>query len=228
MPQLSEQTVQRRALQFLKEWYRKKARKGKMYLQAEVRTRLDYGGKRADGLLAFQHFWWGTTVVSMEAKSMKTLAAMKTQFDLSVFLLNCLRAGGLFCILSGCFFALFWMDDPMMRIFLPLNAFIVGAAAYGLLTFGSYRHKVAPVLNQLAEYPANERWLAFSRDSWRKLNREKRRELTKLCKAHRIGILLIDSGKRVLVWQRARRKRKLWGDFLKYYSNGSRIRQAIE
>ncbi|MDF1868103.1 MAG: hypothetical protein P1U70_25005, partial [Saprospiraceae bacterium] len=67
MSRLNEITVQVHAQAFLEKRYRRKAQKGKLYSQLEARTKKKYGGKRADGLIAFKHWILGTYVISMEA-----------------------------------------------------------------------------------------------------------------------------------------------------------------
>lgn len=228
MSKLTEKVVQDTAQAFLYQWYRKRARRGRIFSRTEVRTRRKYGGKRADGLLAFRHFLWGMTVVSMEAKSYKTLAAMKPFRDDNILLLNSLKAGMWICLLSGAFLAFYRMQDGFMQFLLPVNTFVIAALLYGFLTRNSARHKVADVLNQLAEYPANERWLAFSEDSLHDLPRKKRRLLGKICRTHGIGIVVVKRKGNAYAWYKARRERKWFGDFLKYYSNEKKIREAIE
>ncbi|MGB1120963.1 MAG: hypothetical protein ACPG3Z_03135, partial [Saprospiraceae bacterium] len=78
MARLIERTVQETAQKYLEKYYKRKAKKGRMFSKVEVRTRKEYGGFRADGFLAFKKRWTGKLyVVSMEAKSYKTLKAIQ-------------------------------------------------------------------------------------------------------------------------------------------------------
>ena len=56
MSRMAEVTVQAKALNYLKKQYKRKARGGNIFAQAEVRTKKEYGSKRADGLLAYKHW----------------------------------------------------------------------------------------------------------------------------------------------------------------------------
>jgi hypothetical protein len=228
MANLSEKIVQDTAQEFLYSWYRKKARKGLVFSRTEVRTRQKFGGKRADGLLAFQHYFWGTYVISMEAKSFKTLSSMKPRRDDNLLLWNSFKAGLKFCVLSGMFFMLYRMDDGFLQFILPLNMLVCGAIIYGFFTLNSYRHKTVSVIRQLAQYPANERWLAFSKDSLDLLEKDKLKALDKICKFKGIGIIIVSKKGKAKVRRSASMQWKWFGDFLSYYSHEKRIRKAIE
>lgn len=227
MANLSEKTVQHTAQTFLYHKYRNKARKGRVFSRTEVRTRAKFGGKRADGLLAFQHFFWGTYVVSMEAKSFKTLSNIKPRRDDNLLLWNSFKAGLTFCILSGMFFAVYRMDDGFLQFILPLNMLVCGALIYGYFTLHSHRHKTVGVIRQLAQYPANERWLAFSKDSLDLLEKDKLNSLDKICKYKGIGIIVVSKKGRAKVLRSASMQWKWFGDFLVYYSYEKNIRQVI-
>ncbi len=228
MAKLSEKTVQDTAQIFLYQKYSKRARSGRLFSRTEVRTRQKFGGKRADGLLAFQHYFWGTYVVSMEAKSFKTLSSIKPRRDANLLIWNSFKAGLKFCIITGMFFALYRLDDGFLQYILPLNMLVCGALIYGFFTVHSYRHQTVKVINQLAQYPANERWLAFSKDSLDKLEKDKLRALDKICKNKGIGIVVVSQKGRAKIRRSASMKWKWFGDFLTYYSHEKKIREAIQ
>ena len=228
MSNLSEKEVQEAAQAFLYSRYRKKARKGKIFSKMEARTRKEYGGKRADGLLAFHHYIWGAYTVSMEAKSFKTLASMKPTRSDNLLLWNSLKAGWICCILSGMFFAIYRLDDGFMQILLPVNTLVCSALIYGFFTSDSYRHKTVNVIKQLAQYPANERWLAFSNDSLKSLSKDQFKKLDKICKYKGIGIVVVSKKGRAEAYRYASMRWKWFGDFIKYYSSEKKIRKMID
>lgn len=228
MSRLSEQIVQETAQAFLYHRYRKKARRGKIFSKLEVRTRKKYGGKRADGLLAFNHYIFGPYAVSMEAKSFKTLAAMKPRRDDWLLIWNSFKMGLTCCILSGMFFAFYRLDDGFMQILLPVNTLVCTALIYGFFSSGSYKHKTVNVIRQIAQYPANERWLAFSRDSLKALSKTQLKKLDKICKYKGIGIIVVSRKNRAEVYRSASMRWKWFGDFIKYYSSEKKIRQTID
>ena len=224
---LSEQTVQKTAQHFLEKRYRKKARKGRIFSKLEVRTRKKYGNKRADALLVFRHFLWGVYVVSMEAKSYKTLPAMKPYRDHGSWIIGSLKGGLYTCILSGAFYALFKMNDGFVQYLLPINIFLMGAILYALFTYGSDRHQMMDVIEQIRQYPANDQWLAFSKDSFKHISVKKQNLLKAVCRNNGIGILIVSGNKRVKVWLKPKRKWQWFSNYLKYYSLEKRIRTEI-
>ncbi len=225
---LTEKIVQETAQAFLYHRYRKKAKSGKIFSKMEARTRKQYGGKRADGLLAFNHYILGPYAVSMEAKSYKTLASMKPVRSDNLLIWNSFKAGLACCILTGMFFAFYRLDDGFMQILLPVNTLVCTAMIYGFFTSNSYRHKTVNVIKQLNQYPANERWLAFSKDSLKSLPKDKLKKLDQICKYKGIGIIVVTKKGRAEVHRSAAMKWKWFGDFIKYYSSEKRIRQTID
>ncbi len=228
MPRLLEITVQEIALKQLEKLYRPKAKRKKIFAKSEVYTKKQYGGKRADGLLAFKRPIWGTYVVSMEAKSYKTLPAMKPYRDDKLWIKNSLWAGLLICILSGSLFAIYKMDDGFWQFLIPFNVFVLSSFIYGFVTRKSYKHKVVDVVNQVGQYPANEQWLAFSNDSYKEVSATKRKNLEAICKFRGIGIIIVYHKNKVDVLRLPKKKMNLPSkDFLKYYNKEVEIRQQI-
>lgn len=221
MTLILERTVQNKAQDFLEKKYRRKARSKRLYSKTEMPTKKKYGSKRADGFIAFRHFLWGKYVVSIEAKSRKTLPAIKPYRDEFIMVKNCLIMGFYFTLGSGAIFALVKMEDQLFQYLIPIYAWIISALMYGLMTWRSYRHQTMDVIDQLKQYPANEQWLAFSKDSYDVLNKKKQKDLKKICKARGVGLLIF--GRKISVLNQPRYQWKWGKDFLKYYSKEEEI-----
>jgi hypothetical protein len=228
LAKLRETIVQVEALHFLRNRYRRRAFRGRIYAQTEVRTKPKYGGKRADGLIAYRRLLSGVEVIAIEAKSSKTLPSMKPIFKLNRFVWNCIKAGFLIAILTGAFCVFYKFEDFTTRILVPLNTFAVGALLYGLLTFNNYRHCEIPVISQLKQYPGNEQWLAFSKDSLERISKKKMKDMKRICKAKSVGMLSVSPRGTVKVLVKAKHKSKFWGDYLSYYSAEEEIRNDIQ
>jgi hypothetical protein len=228
MSRLLESTVQEVALDYLKKYYQSYALRKQIFAQTEVRTKKKYGSKRADGLIVFRHWLFGTYVVSMEAKSYKTLPAMKPKRDNALFLYNAFVAGIAISILSGAFFAFFKMDDGFWQIILPLNVFALGALSYAFLTSKSFRHKIIDVVAQVKQYPAHVKWLAFSQDSLSALPIEKVKNMEKICRVHGIGVVVVKNKSRVEVLVKPKFKFNFWRDNVRFYSKEKDIRAALK
>lgn len=218
MSNLTEDFVQRYAMRYLQKIYSRKSIGSNFFAKEEVRTKKEYGSKRADGLLVFRHWLWGQYVVSMEAKSYKTMPALKPRLDPYKLMWNSLKMGAGICLLSGSYLALYRMSDGLFQFMLPLNVFIWSALLYGWLTFKSNRHKVVNVIEQLMQYPANEQWLAFSVDSFEKLSKPNQKILKSISKYEGVGILLVKPSGKVKRLVKASSSIKWWGSYTKYYS----------
>ncbi|MEM6317751.1 MAG: hypothetical protein AAF960_08775 [Bacteroidota bacterium] len=234
---MTEKTVQKRALKFLESYYNNRWFKRRIYAAQEVRTKAIFGGKRADGLLAFQGWWTGKPyVVSMEAKSIKTLPAIKPYHDRGRWWRNCLRFSLFICLASGLFYFI-GQSNNRADVLVPLLWCAFAGLFYGLLTWNSYRHQTIDVIYQLKQYPANEQWLAFSHDSFAALSVEKQTILKDICYYRGIGLLLVgkkeaielvNKPRRNWYWQWDVRRNWQWiSDYLMYYSKEKEIRQLI-
>lgn len=225
---LSEKIVQEKAINYLRKVYRLEARMGKIFAKAEVRTRREYGGKRADGLLAYRSWLGRMRVVSLEAKSHKTLAAIRPKRKDRKLLLKSIWMGLAVCLGSGAFFFLYRVDDPYLQFAVPLNVLVGAALLYGYLTrFGS-QYQFAKVLDQLQQYPANRQWLAFSADSLEALPEKEKRNLKKICQRKGFGVLIVHARGKVQRWLSPSLQRKWRGDFLQYYSKEQEIRTILK
>lgn len=228
MGQMLESTVQEVALIFLKKYYQYYSFNKKFFAETEVRTKKKYGSKRADGIIVFRHWLFGTYVVSMEAKSYKTLPAMKPKRDNALFLYNTFIAGLSISILSGAFFSSFKMNDGFWQIILPLNVFVLGALAYAFFTSKSFKHKIIDVVAQVKQYPAHVKWLAFSQDSLSALPIEKVKNMERICRVHGIGIVVVKNKSRVEVLVKPKFKFNFWRDNVRFYSKEKDIHAALK
>ncbi len=226
MARLAESTVQQKALNFLYDYYQLKA-KGKVYHKIEVRTRKEFGGKRADGFLAFKRWFRGIYVISMESKSYKTLPAMKPYRDNKKWFWNSVWFAFVFCIGTGGLYAIYKMDNTLWSILYPALAFLTGFIVYGLFTKNSFKHQSVDVINQLDTYPGNEQWLSFSKDSINGLKERKWDNLKKICKSQGYGIILVGQRGAIEVVNRPRVRRKFSGDYLKFYALEKEIRAFL-
>lgn len=189
---LSEKYVQHKALHFLKRRYRLRAR-SRILAKKEVSTLKKYGRKRADGLLIFKHLLWGSYIVSMEAKSQKTLAAIKPTIIKSSQRLHSIKAGLSLVLITGSLLTIYKLDDGFWQFLIPILLFILGYLAYSLLAQNSYRHQKAAVFKQLGQYPANEQWIAVSKDALKALPKKKRKALLFICRHQGVGLVVVNS-----------------------------------
>ncbi len=212
---LTEKFVQHKALNFLKRRYRLRSR-SRITAKKEVWTLKKYGNKRADGLLVFKHILWGSYVVSLEAKSQKTLSAISPSKVKGSRHRHSIKAGLGLVLISGSLLTIYKLNDGFWQFLIPIIFFVVGYLVYHQLAQNSSRHQKAAVFKQLSQYPANEQWMAVSKDALKALPTKKRKALLNICRRQGVGMVVVNS----LGFASAKirpRKKKYFRKFLKYY-----------
>lgn len=228
MARLIERTVQEAAQKYLEKYYKRKAKKGRMFSKVEVRTRKEYGGFRADGFLAFKKRWTGELyVVSMEAKSYKTLKAIQPYRDPKLWRNNSLWAGFLFSVGTGGIFALIGFSNPIEGLMFFFGMWFLGYIIYKFITRNSFQHKNIPVLEQVEQYPANEKWISISEDSFEDIDKKGQDAFLKVCKSRGYGLIMVDSKRKNHRYYRPKKHYRPWGSYIKYYSLEDEIRKYL-
>ena len=224
---LSEKKVQKAAQKLLERRYEGKSWGKQIFSQLEARTKQKHGGKRADGLLVFKHLLWGEFVVSMEAKSFKTLNAIRPYKDHGSIIIGSLKWGLYSVIGSGAAIALIRQDALLLKLGFPLIVFLLGAIIYALLTHNRIYHQISNVIEQIRQYPGDHQWLAISKDSLEQLSKDKKHLLKWTCKYQGIGIIVVNQREKAKVWIRPKWNWNWFRSYLTYYSRENIIRKVI-
>ncbi|MBL4649421.1 MAG: hypothetical protein JKY03_06785 [Aureispira sp.] len=223
---LEEITVQKRAQAYLEQYYKIKHSQKHLFSNIEERTKKKYGMKRADGLLAYKLNKRRAYVVSMEAKSHKTLPALRPYRVNKVWIRDSFWKGFLFTLATGVlFFA--WREDGWL-VLMPFVVLTLAALVHMMLFRNSYKYQEMEVIHQVFQYPANEQWLSLSEDSFDMIKEHLRMNLVKICKARDIGVLMVDKDLHVnMIHPPVARKRYWFYDYLAYYHNEEAIRKHL-
>jgi len=223
---LEEITVQKRAQAYLEQYYKIKHGQRHLFSNIEERTKKKYGMKRADGLLAYKLNKRRAYVVSMEAKSHKTLPALRPYRVNKVWIKDSIWKSFLFTLASGVLF-LAWRQDGWL-VLLPFGVWFLAFLVHLLLFKGSYKYQEMEVIHQVFQYPANEQWLSLSEDSFDMIKENLRMNLIKICKARDIGVLMVDPDLHVnMIHPPKARKRYWFYGYLTYYHNEEAIRKHL-
>lgn len=225
---LIELTVQNTAQDYLKEYYKIKHNEKHIFSNIEERTKKEYGMKRADGLLAYKLTKKKAYVVSMEAKSHKTLSALKPYRVNNLWVKDAIWKGFLFIIITGAIFFLWKGDGFAQRILLPFGVWAIASIVHLLLFQKSAKYQEMDVIHQVFLYPGNERWLSLSEDSFEMIHQDLRMNLFKICKARDVGVLMVNEKLSVNLIHPAKAHKKLFGDYLVYYLNEPSIRKYLK
>jgi len=224
---LSEIKIQKAAQNLLIRRYQGKSLGKRIFSQLEARTKQRYGGKRADGLLAFRHVLWGEFVVSMEAKSYKTLEAIRPYKDHGSIILGSLKWGLYSVIGSGAAVAIVRQELFLYKVVFPLVMFFFGAILYAIVTHNRICHQISNVIEQIRQYPGDHQWLAVSQDSLDKLCKRKKHQLKWSCKYQGIGIIVVNKREKAKVLVKPKRNWNWFRSYLPYYSKEKLIRATI-
>lgn len=188
---LAEGYIKKKALQFLhQDYYRRCPINGVIYKELEAYTN---EGKRADGLIIFRQKGRNPFVASLEAKSANTLRSLVEQMDLARIVDDGLK-------MAVCSFAFIWLLawmagirqvlDPIMALLMGVCwIWMVKAYISKVQPLGLRRHATIGALQQLKQYPADERWLAIGIDSLSKEHQFHR--LLQHCRKAGIGLLVV-------------------------------------
>lgn len=227
--QLLEITVQKAAQEYLESYYKWRARRSRLWSKIEVRTKKEYGSKRADGLLAYRKRLWGSWyVVSMEAKSYKTLDAITPHRDNWTWVKNSVYYGSLVAFGSGAVFFYQQMSSPQSALIYVLGLWVGLILITAFLTKNAYFNKTMPVYDQVLQYPANEQWVSISQDSYEMIPKNLRKPFVKVLKARGIGLLIVNRKKFVRRVHKPKKRWKKIGNFLKYYSLEKEIKAYLK
>jgi len=77
-------------------------------------------------------------------------------------------------------------------------------------------------------YKADEQWIALSKDSFDMIDKRLQKPFIQVLKARGVGLLIVNSRKKVNRIHKPKRNRKLFGNFLKYYSLGEEIKKFLK
>ena len=84
------------------------------------------------------------------------------------------------------------------------------------------------VIHQVFQYPANEKWLSLSNDSFHMIDPKLQDNLFKICKARGVGVLMVDPKESVTMIHKAKGHTKWVGsDYLAYYLKEPDIREEL-
>ncbi len=107
--------------------------------------------------------------------------------------------------------------------------FFILTFVYCYITAGLLNYKAVDVIRQIERYPANEKWIALSTDSYNKVSVKDKKTLHKKCKNKNIGLILVSPGGKVRIEKYPQYINTKFrdGDYLKYYCIGSEKRKTL-
>lgn len=225
MGKVNEPYVRDTAIHYLKEYYLKEHFPEIIY--SEMECVVSHKGRhgRADGLLGFNIQGGKTFIVSIEAKSHKTISCLRKRFRENLFLT---MKALVFLLVSSISFLLLRYQAVWFRVFFCflLGIFMTHIINQLLMSFRVF--DTLQILEQIKKYPGNEKWIALSSDMYRFYSQCG--DDTLIVKARRtgIGILTVSAGRRVhIILKPKRRMYKLAPSPLRFYSCRNRMTECL-
>ena len=219
---LAEVIVQREALDWLARHYREDCNYPFVSSEKEVYTKPAYtkGRGRADGLLLLSDDNQNVQVVSMEAKSSKTLRQIIEGYDDGRWFLHASLVG--IAISLGITYFTRMITSPILRWVVPFVVFFSVASLFLRVTANAEYYRFPYAYQQLLRYPANFQWLTFCVDIFLELGEADRERLLRIAKSRKLGLLTVKERGTVFPLVHARRKRTpiRFKSFLDAYTNG--------
>lgn len=197
MSRLREPFVQQKAIQHLHNYYKEIYSPEKLYVKDEVKTVKKLRG-RADGFLCFHSAKQKFHSISIEAKSHTTLSNIFPFMD-GISLDGDIAVISIFLAITSSYFiwdfSWYWILLYIFVVaFLTIIAFIIVTEKIELKWY-----KSSDVVNQVMRYPANEKWVAISRDSINLLQKKNGYvkgnnfdEFTALCRRKGVGLIVVN------------------------------------
>lgn len=229
MARLTEKHIQKKAIQFLERHYQEKFEPSTIYSQQEVRTVEKFKKKRADGLLCFESQLHKEHTVSLEAKSHKTLGALLPVWNDKDLILSAV-VGIILALISTYFLGYlewYWITLSALSIF--IGSFFLSVLLLVLVEPDYF--KSMAVMDQVHQYPANEKWIAISKDSLNlaskkssEFNRRSNPEnFIQIARKKGVGILVISRWKEEVLLE----PQFIQGEYLNCYCQAEKARQVV-
>lgn len=230
-PRLTEDYIKEEALRFLMDYYRPYAHNKKIEPRTEFYTNTR---NRADGVLIWENTPNDIRVISLEAKSAKTLRNLRSKWDKEKLINWSRGASELVLIILVCLTYPFLKGkvfyDPILIIAIILILFVIRLFTVPLLQklFISIL-KTTSVFEQAALYPGNEVWIAISTDTFIRNKVKRLEEFVHLCGRKQFGLLEISEfgyPPKILVHPKFRPSQSA-KDFLHSYKKGQELRPMV-
>lgn len=232
MSRLREPLVKLTAVEYLKKEYSAEYKLESIYSKIEAQTTPKFNGI-ADGFLCFNSSKQINHTVSIEAKSHKTLINLKPYLDADRYISHIGIFSAIIAIVPIYYlpsFSWYWM--ALLFVVITIVTFLIFAYISHQLILEPKRYQTADVLKQVNRYPANEKWIAISRDSVNLLKNRKPylngcnyENLMSICNRHGIGVIVINKVEPKILLRPTFRK----GKFLSCYKlpNDTKILNAL-
>ncbi len=199
MEYLSEDTIKRSTLAFMKTYYKFRPRNGETVIHYDM---MHPSGVVVDGQLTFPKEDGSQFVATFEATSVSSSAEILYRIQTKQMRWDAVAAGSLAMLIPMVFlWALkVWNITQMGWVFsilLNISLFILGFIAYQMFNRSSGRYRYIYAIEQFKQYHADEQWVALGNDVFTDPMDTNFSELKLQCVKNGFGLLTVDKEEHV-------------------------------
>ncbi len=194
MEHLSEDTIKRVTLQFMKTYYKFRPRTSETIVRFDKTTA---SGLLIDGHLTFPQPDGKLFTATFEATSNKTIGEVRYTLHQQRLTWDALMYGSVvtFALLAviwlaigGAFFALNWLLSTLIFVALVVLTYVPMQFVLGK----SSKYRYIYAIEQFKQYDADEQWIALGEDVFADPNDPHLEELRKQCVQHGFGLVVVN------------------------------------
>ncbi len=194
MEYLSEDTIKRATLAFMKTYYKFRPRNGETVIHYDM---MHPSGVIVDGQLTFPKEDGTPFVATFEATSTSSAAEILFRVQTKQLQWDAVAAGSIFMLLPMALLSIInvWSITQMGWVFsllLVISLFILGFLAYHMFNRSSGRYRYIYAIEQFKQYHADEQWVALGNDVFTEPTDTNFAELKLQCVKNGFGLLTVD------------------------------------
>lgn len=221
MPNQREANIEDFAFDYITSHYTARTGVKAVFVDKAEHTRQ---GFVADGLFSYMNTDKSLFIASLSTKNSSAITSLLTAYKkkglskIRFLIAAVLFAATLLIGLKTAHWAFLYV--------LPVFAAFAGFAFSTLLQKKRLKQKVAHLLEDIMNLPADERWLGISISSLVFRNNELAKHLLTVCQRRGVGVITVGKRAKVVLLQEPQAQTCRRGDFLSHYESEARIRKA--
>lgn len=196
---LSEDTIKRATLAFMKTYYKFRPRAGETTISYDM---IHPSGVIVDGYLTFPKETGKPFVATFEATSAASAGEVRFSLQKQQLLWDAIAIA---TILATGLMVTFWLTDLwdlsrvgwLFSLMLPLVLIFLGIVAYQMFFRSSERYRYIYAIEQFKQYHADEQWVALGKDVFDNSTEAHFAELRDQCVKNGFGLVTVDGDEHV-------------------------------
>jgi hypothetical protein len=196
---LSEDTIKRATLTFMKTYYKFRPRAGETSISYDM---IHPSGVVVDGYLTFLKENGKPFIATFEATSASTAAEVRFRLQQKQLIWDAIAAGSFLAtlLMLAAWFTNTWdltRVGLLFSVVLPIVLAFLGVIAYQMIFRSSERYRYIYAIEQFKQYHADEQWVALGKDVFDNTSEADFAELRDQCVKNGFGLVTVDGDEHV-------------------------------